>query len=65
MSFSYGRNNSPENLDRGFNYGFVMEFRNEIDRDFYISHPDHQKIATNEILPLLEDGINSVIVLDF
>ena len=63
--FIYGENNSPEQLNKNFNYGFIMEFKSNYDRDVYLSHPDHQNLASIEILPLLQDGGNSVVVLDF
>ena len=65
VNFIYGENNSPEQLNKGFNYGFIMEFKNNNDREVYLSHPDHQNLASSEILPLLQDGFNSVVVLDF
>ncbi|WP_253307459.1 MULTISPECIES: Dabb family protein [unclassified Rickettsia] len=64
-SFSFGKNSSPENLNKGFNYVFIMEFLNSKDRAEYLKHPDHIKIANEDIMPLTEDGINSVIVFDY
>lgn len=65
ISYSYGVNNSPENLSSGFNYGFIMTFDNVYDRDYYLEHPKHKEIAQKYILPLLTDGINSVLVFDY
>ncbi|TXI94269.1 MAG: Dabb family protein [Neisseriales bacterium] len=65
LSFSYGKNCSPESLDQGFNYAFVMEFANEKTRDIYLKSVAHKAIAQNEILPLLVNGIQSAIVLDY
>lgn len=65
MSFSWGENNSPENLHRGYLHGFVMEFKNDTDRKIYLDHPAHVKIAQEIILPALVDGINSPIVFDY
>ena len=64
-SFSFGRNCSPENLNKGFSYAFVMEFLSEKDREDYLKHHDHIRVASDDIMPLTEDGINSVIVLDY
>ncbi len=64
-SFSYGLNNSPEGLNKAFNYAFIMEFNDSNERNIYLEHADHQILAKTEVLPLLEDGINSVIVVDF
>lgn len=65
MSFSWGENNSPENLHRGYLHGFIMEFKNDIDRKIYLEHPLHIKAAQEIILPALVDGANSPIVFDY
>lgn len=64
-SFSCGKNNSPEHLDRGYLFGFVMEFLTAEDRDSYLNHPAHIDYATNKIIPNLVNGINSPIVFDY
>lgn len=65
LSFSYGRNCSPESLDQGFNYAFIMEFANEKERDIYLKNESHKAIAQNDIFPLLANGIESAIVVDY
>jgi|688.fasta_scaffold452933_1 hypothetical protein len=64
-SFSCGVNNSLEGLSRGYQYGFVMEFKNEEDRLVYLNDPKHIKIAKEKILPALQDSFNSVMVFDY
>ena len=64
QEFSYGENNSPESLNRNYNYAFIMKFVSPADRDYYVSHPDHKKIA-GQLIDNLVDGINSVLVIDF
>lgn len=64
-SFSFGKNCSPENLNKDYSYAFIMEFLNEKDREDYLKHPDHVRVASEDIMPLTENGINSVIVLDY
>src|SRR3990167_5440262 len=65
LSFSWGENNSPENLHRGYLHGFVMEFKNNSDRKIYLEHPAHITVAKEVILPALVDGIHSPIVFDY
>jgi len=65
LSFSWGENNSPENMHKGFLHGFVMEFENANDRKTYLEHPQHAKVVKDVILPSLADGVNSAIVFDF
>lgn len=63
--FSCGINNSLEGLSRGYQHGFVMDFKNEEDRLVYLNDPKHIKIAKEKILPALEDGLKSVVVFDY
>lgn len=65
LSFSLGKNMSPEHLNQGFTHAFVMTFRDAQIRDAYLEHPEHKRIATEVLIPMLEDGINSVIVVDY
>ena len=64
-SVSWGRNNSPEGLDRGFLHGFVMDIDDAGARDAYLNHPDHVAFATEEFLPELQNGRDSVVVFDY
>lgn len=64
-SFSSGKNNSPEGLSRGYEHGFVMEFKNTEDRSVYLKHPSHTKLAKEKVIPALKDGKNSPVVFDY
>lgn len=63
--FSFGKNCSPEQLNKGFTHAFVMQFENANGRDLYLEHPEHQRIASEVIIPLLENGLESVVVIDY
>jgi len=58
--FRWGKNVSPEKLDKGFTHCFKITFKDEKDRDTYLNHPDHKAFGT-VLKPVLED----VIVLDY
>jgi hypothetical protein len=58
--FEWGTNVSPEGLDQGYTHCWIISFRSERDRDFYLKHPDHQAFA-GLVKPLLDD----VHVVDF
>lgn len=58
--FRWGKNVSPEKLDKGFTHCFKITFKNEKDRDTYLNHPDHKAFGTL-LKPVMED----VIVLDY
>lgn len=60
-SITIGKNNSTENKNHGFSYGFVMRFKDESCRDIYLWHPEHRWIVENDINPIKED----VLVLDY
>lgn len=64
LSFSWGENNSPENLNQGLHHGFIMEFKNAADRKTYLEHPAHVKVVQEAILPSL-DGSAKPIVFDY
>lgn len=63
--FSFGKNVSPEQLNKGFTHAFVMSFEHAQGRDFYLAHPEHQRIATEVLAPMLENGLESVVVMDY
>mgnify|MGYP000072881010 FL=1 len=64
LSISYGVHDSPEGLNKGFNYGLTIVFQNEAARDVYLPHPEHQKIV-DMLIPLLKNGIDSVVAVDW
>ena len=52
-SFEGGMNVSPENLNMGFTWGFLLTFGNEQARDEYLVHVSHQKFVA-QLLPLIQ-----------
>jgi hypothetical protein len=64
-SFSFGKNISLEQLNKGYTHAFIMTFDDVTGRDLYVEHPEHKKIATELLMPMLEEGLQSVVVLDF
>ncbi|HEV2613594.1 MAG TPA: Dabb family protein [Gammaproteobacteria bacterium] len=61
MSFSWGENNSPENLHQRYLHGFIMEFKNDLDRKIYLEHPEHIKLAQELIHPAIVEGALPVV----
>ena len=59
-SFEWGVNNSPENLNQGLTYCFLLTFASEKDRDDYLVHPAHK--AFTQLLP---NVMEKVTVLDY
>jgi hypothetical protein len=62
VSFEYGVNNSPENLNKGFTHVYLVTFENAGARDAYLPHPEHKKFG--ELLGEL-DILQEAFVVDF
>ncbi|KAI0490184.1 stress responsive A/B barrel domain-containing protein [Xylaria cf. heliscus] len=60
-SLSCGKDNSINGLQDGFEYGIVVEFENEEDRDFYTTTDESHKALAATSMELLE----KVIVVDY
>jgi len=59
-SLEWGRNTSPEGLDKGFTHCVVVTFDDEAARDAYLPHPAHQAFVA-ELKPWMAD----VLVVDY
>ncbi len=59
-AYSAGDQCSPENLGKGFQFGFVMTFTDAAARDVYLVHPEHKKLV-EFLLTVLDDAL----VLDY
>jgi hypothetical protein len=55
-----GPNCSPEGLNQGYNYGYVMTFGDLETRDQYLKHADREKIKL-----IIEPHLDSNIIFDF
>ncbi len=59
--FEWGRNSSPENLNKGLTHCFLVTFANEHDRNVYLPHPAHLEFCDR----YLEGNLEDVCVVDF
>jgi hypothetical protein len=62
VSFEYGVNSSPENLNKGFTHVYLITFEDAEARDAYLPHPEHQKLG--KLLGKL-DVLDEAFVVDF
>jgi hypothetical protein len=62
VSFEQGKNHSPEKLDQGFNYVYLLTFNSVAARDAFLPNADHKKFG--EMLTRL-GVVESVFVVDF
>jgi len=59
-SLEWGTNVSPEKLNQGFTHCFLLTFRNEKDRDTYLTHAEHKAFGG-----VLRPHLDKVLVVDF
>jgi len=64
LSITAGENNSPENLEKGFGHGFVVDFADSAARDAYLPHPEHAKVGKS-LVEAAEGGIEGILVFDY
>lgn len=60
IGLEWGRNNSPEGLDKGFSHCFNLTFADDAGRARYLPHPVHQAFVA-QLKPALDD----VLVFDY
>ncbi|MFD0916558.1 Dabb family protein [Pseudahrensia aquimaris] len=46
QNFTGGRSQSPEQIERGYMHGFVIDFESWADLEAYAQHPDHRTLGT-------------------
>ena len=59
LSVVEGHSSSPEGLENGFHYGFVITFAGAPARDAYLTHPSHLPVAE-----AIGDAAAQVVVFD-
>lgn len=56
----WGVNDSPEGLDKGYTHIVLMTFADEVSRQAYLPHPEHEALK-QVFVPLVDD----IVVLDY
>ncbi|KAF2965015.1 hypothetical protein GQX73_g8554 [Xylaria multiplex] len=56
-SLTGGKDNSPEGLQDGLQYAFVVEFENEDDRNYYVHEDKAHKAFVANLMPLLVKAV--------
>jgi hypothetical protein len=59
-SIEYGKDVSPEGLNKGFTHCWIVSFKSEADRDVYLKHPLHQAF-----IGILKPVLDEAMVVDF
>lgn len=63
LTFSAGRNHSPEAAGQAYSHAFVMEFTDESARDAYLPDPRHQAAAQG--LRAIREAQDAITIVDF
>lgn len=64
LGYAAGGNVSPEvGMDKGYNGGFIIDFKDEETRDAYLIHPAHQA-AGAKLVAAAEAGADGIVVFD-
>ena len=62
-SITAGRSESPEQIERGYMHGFVVDFDDWAALAAYQSHPDHKAVGAR-IVANAVGGLDGVLVFD-
>jgi hypothetical protein len=52
---------NTSNRNQGFTHGLLVRLQSKSDLEAYLAHPEHQRVASQHIRPIVED----VIVVDY
>lgn len=63
--FSFGKDCSTEAYTKGYTHAALFIFKDKEGREAYMAHPEHHRIAKEVVAPLLENGFESLIVIDY
>ncbi|MEC7964819.1 MAG: Dabb family protein [Pseudomonadota bacterium] len=58
-----GRSDSPEQMERGYMHGFVVDFDSWQSLQAYQDHPKHQALGA-KLVAAAEGGIDGILVFD-
>ena len=58
-----GRSESPEQIERGFKHGFVIDFTDWSALESYQKHPEHQPISAS-LIAHATGGLEGILVFD-
>ncbi len=63
QNFTGGRSESPEQIERGYMHGFVIDFDSWADLKTYAENPEHQALG-GQLVANAVGGIDGILVLD-
>lgn len=63
LAITAGRSESPEQIERGYLHGFVVDFADWDALAAYQAHPDHQRLGAGLIAHAI-GGLDGILVFD-
>ncbi len=63
LAITSGTSESPEQMERGYMHGFVVDFTDWAALQAYQDHPDHKALGA-KLVQAAEGGIDGILVFD-
>lgn len=63
LAITSGKSESPEQMERGYMHGFVVDFADWAALQAYQDHPDHKALGAG-LVAASEGGIDGILVFD-
>jgi hypothetical protein len=63
LAITSGKSESPEQIERGYMHGFVVDFADWAALQAYQVHPDHKRLGAG-LVAAAEGGIAGILVFD-
>ena len=63
LSITAGKSESPEQIERGYLHGFVVDFADWGVLQAYQDHPDHKRLGAG-LVAAAQGGIDGILVFD-
>ncbi|MFM2390652.1 MAG: hypothetical protein RLZZ437_2207 [Pseudomonadota bacterium] len=63
LAITSGKSESPEQMERGYMHGFVVDFADWAALQAYQDHPDHKALGAG-LVRAAEGGIDGILVFD-
>lgn len=63
LAITSGKSESPEQIERGYMHGFVVDFADWAALQAYQDHPDHKALGAG-LVAAAEGGLDGILVFD-
>jgi hypothetical protein len=63
LAITSGKSESPEQIERGYMHGFVVDFADWAALQAYQDHPDHKRLGAG-LVAAAQGGIDGILVFD-